>query len=213
MKKIIGIVLFSTTLCVAMDNNNVEQLIEKKSDPLEVIRGTLVIQTLEGIRYSPFAQKGIKKALNMEMKASDPLVSIRAFEGDGSSKSPLYLPGFAEFPEMLPLSKLRDKKDGGELTFILAKQKEKQIILTCNQKIQKKSAVEESLAYCKTSCIPPHTHLYGADSFEAQLAYCITVFKKKPNFHLFDEEDLVAQGIIVKCGEGYQHGPNGYKFD
>ncbi len=192
MKKIIGIVLFATTMCVAMDNNNVGQSVEKKSDPLEVITGVLVIHPHD-IFYSPLVQKDIQKVIDLEMQAADPLVSVRAFKGQGYSRNLLYLPGLIEFPEVLPLSTLRGKKDGDQLTFILAKQKEKQIILTCNQKIQNQ---------CGT--------------FEGQLECCVRSFKNKPEINLFYEEDdkaLIEQGIIVKTDTGYQHGKNGYKFD
>jgi len=187
MKKIIGLLLFPA-LCIAMENtelltaNNVEYL-------AKVIKGVLVIHPHEDITYSPYVQKDIKKALGLEMNESEPLVSVRALEGDGSSRHKLYLPEFNEFPDVLPLSLLRDKKDGDELTFT-AGDKTK-IILTCNQKIHIQSAV-----------------------FENQLAYLVKKFKKHPRWHAFDKKTLIEKGIIVKVAKGeYQHGPNGYKFN
>src|SRR5438067_247852 len=132
MKKIIGI-LFSATMCFAMEN--IEQDVEKNSDSVKIINGVLVLHPYEDIMYSPYVQK--------ELKTSDPLVSVKAFLDDGSSKKPIYLPGnWSEFPESLPLSKLRGKKDGEKLIFTV--DTKKKIILTCNQKIHNENDTFEN---------------------------------------------------------------------
>lgn len=130
IKKIIGILLFSTTMCLA-----------------EVINGVLVLHPHEDIMYSLSDQVQIKKLLGLELKDSDPFVGVRALSDDGSSKVPVYLPKtFDEFPKSLPLSMLLDKKDGDQLIFDI--DENTKVILTCNQKIQSQfNTFENQLAY------------------------------------------------------------------
>lgn len=168
---------FIVNILYAMDN----------TDTIKIIKGTLVLHPYEKIMYSPYVQEDLKKTLDLELDAADPLVAVRALKGDGSSQQKLFLPKkFDTFPDTLPLSILRDKKDGDEL--ILMNGTTYKIILTCNQKIHNNRA------------------------FNDQLAYSIARFKEEPTYHLFDKKELIQKGIIVKVAKGhYQHGPNGFK--
>ncbi|MGB8467637.1 MAG: hypothetical protein WCE21_01410 [Candidatus Babeliales bacterium] len=157
-------------------------------DSQYVIQGILVIQGHESLMYSPFMQKSIHRLLSIEMEPNDPLVSVHGLIKTNSSVCDLYLPDFEQFPQLLPLSLLKDKKEGELLVFSVDNKK---IELTCNQKAMGTSV-----------------------SFEVRLANQIKLFKQKPNWHLFDEGWLLEKGIIEKVRKGeYRHGPNGYTFE
>lgn len=220
MKKMLALLLLSSTACFAMESDVTNNNDDDSVSPLKTIKGVLVIDPNEDtLMYSPYLHKDIQRKLDLEIKETDPVVFVRVLHGDGSSKMLIYLydrdsnskdneeesddEGLSEFPQKLPLSVLRGKKEGDVL--IVTSCRTTQIELTCKQKLVTPTA-----------------------DFERSLQYLIKKFEKKPTCHSFDEKELIEKGIITKITrpkkhgkeesddeeteEVYQHGPNGYKF-
>lgn len=185
MKKKITLVIPFIVVTSSWLHGMKQQLNTSTTNALEIIYGNLIIHPHETIMYAPFVQKGVAPVLNIIMQPSDPLVPIRALK-PGSTTKTLYFG--KEFPEYLPLSLLMNKKEDDSLAFFT--EKDQRIVLACKQKAYNPKA-----------------------TFEQQLGCLLCIFKKKPSYHLFDERDLVAQGIIIPSKGGYLHGPKSFKFD
>ncbi len=48
------------------------------------------------------------------------------------------------------------------------------------------------------------------DPFEAELKRLMDRFTKFPNYVMYDQEELVKKGILVKEGDTCKHGPKGF---
>lgn len=49
------------------------------------------------------------------------------------------------------------------------------------------------------------------DKFEAELKHLMDIFAKCPNYVMYDQEELVKKGILVKEGDTCKHGPKGFR--
>lgn len=129
-KKII-IPLLSTTL--SLRKYTIEQSIEN-TQTLKIINGVLTLHPHDSMMYSAFVQNISLRRIGLSSQANNPLVSVRAFVDNGLSKCPIFLPVeyVSQFPESLPLSLLRGKKDGDKLEFMIGEKRK--IILTSTKK-------------------------------------------------------------------------------